>query len=345
MSYSREDLPFISIVIPTRNSGKTLRKLLESLEMQSYPKDKIEIIVVDGYSSDNTIRIAKDFGAKVIMNPARGFYTAKTIGALSAKGDLILYLDSDNVVHTSSWLLNMVEPFLKHNDVVASEALYYGYSISYPPIVRYLALIGSDDPVSVYLGYYGRYSFLKQRWTDIQLESKDYGKYILVTLRPGILPTMGANGFMIKSDVLLRLSIKPYFFDIDIPHELVSLGYNKIARVKVKVTHLHAFNYRDFIRKTYRRVRDFYIFHKKGMRRFKWINYDSYKLLKLILGVILIIPLISDSIKGYRRIRDKAWFLNWPLTATVTIIYFIYEILSGFYLIRQRISFHKVHKR
>lgn len=47
----------ISIIIPTLNSAKTLKDCLASIAMQDYPKDKIEIIIADGGSTDGTLEI------------------------------------------------------------------------------------------------------------------------------------------------------------------------------------------------------------------------------------------------------------------------------------------------
>jgi len=49
------DLPKISIIIPTRNSEKTLEKCLRSIAEQIYPKEKIELIIIDAFSSDRTV--------------------------------------------------------------------------------------------------------------------------------------------------------------------------------------------------------------------------------------------------------------------------------------------------
>ena len=51
------DSPLVSVIIPTKNSGKTLLQCLDSIKNQNY--ENIEIIVVDNYSTDNTLQIAK----------------------------------------------------------------------------------------------------------------------------------------------------------------------------------------------------------------------------------------------------------------------------------------------
>jgi glycosyltransferase involved in cell wall biosynthesis len=65
---------------------------LRSLKEQSYPIE--EIIVVDGFSEDNTPEIASEFGAKVILSSGTPA-TARNTGLADSKGDYVLFLDSD----------------------------------------------------------------------------------------------------------------------------------------------------------------------------------------------------------------------------------------------------------
>ncbi len=86
------DEPLVSIVIPTYNSEKTLPLCLESVKRQTYRN--IEVIVVDSYSKDRTVEIARRFGAKVIQTRGALLW-ARYIGHLYARGQIELLLDSD----------------------------------------------------------------------------------------------------------------------------------------------------------------------------------------------------------------------------------------------------------
>jgi len=88
----------VSVIIPTYNSGEIFAECLKSVQNQSYPLH--ETIVVDNFSTDNTIKTAKKFGAKVIQqksNPA----LARNIGIANATGEYVLFLDSDQVLSRS----------------------------------------------------------------------------------------------------------------------------------------------------------------------------------------------------------------------------------------------------
>ena len=60
MQTSDDTLPLVNVVIPTKNSEKTLGKCLSSLSNQSYPKDKFKVIIIDD-STDSTPTIISSF--------------------------------------------------------------------------------------------------------------------------------------------------------------------------------------------------------------------------------------------------------------------------------------------
>ncbi|MGQ9545277.1 MAG: glycosyltransferase family 2 protein [Candidatus Bathycorpusculaceae bacterium] len=84
--------PLVSVIIPTYNSQKTIKQCLESIVKQTYKK--IEILVVDCYSIDETKRIAEKFRAKVFLLKCKRS-EAKNYAAQKADGEFLLFVDSD----------------------------------------------------------------------------------------------------------------------------------------------------------------------------------------------------------------------------------------------------------
>lgn len=96
--------PFVSIVIPVFNEERYLNRCLTSIMSLSYPKDCHEIILVDNGSTDRTLEIAKGFSEVFIYvkkNVKVG--AVRNYGVQKAKGDVIVFLDSDCVVE-HDWL-------------------------------------------------------------------------------------------------------------------------------------------------------------------------------------------------------------------------------------------------
>jgi len=90
--------PLVSVIIPTKNSERTLRACLESVRAQTYRN--FEIVVVDNFSSDSTVRIAKEYADLVLLaGPERTSQVKQ--GAANSKGDFIYKIDSDFVLEPS----------------------------------------------------------------------------------------------------------------------------------------------------------------------------------------------------------------------------------------------------
>lgn len=86
----------ISIVVPSRNYARYIRRAIDSVLNQSYP-DK-ELIVIDGHSTDDTLEILKSYGSSIkwISEPDRGQWEAINKGLKVATGDVFAYLNADD---------------------------------------------------------------------------------------------------------------------------------------------------------------------------------------------------------------------------------------------------------
>ena len=89
---------FYSIITPTYNSEKTLKKNLDSLNKQNF--SDYEHIIIDKLSSDKTLQLAKSFGKniKIISEKDEGIYHAMNKGASISAGHYLLFLNSDDFI-------------------------------------------------------------------------------------------------------------------------------------------------------------------------------------------------------------------------------------------------------
>lgn len=91
--------PFFSIVIPTLNEEKYLPHLLSDLAVQTF--HDFEVIIVDGHSSDNTVKLAKSWVPKlpqltILNSPKRQVCIQRNLGAAHAKSEVLIFSDADN---------------------------------------------------------------------------------------------------------------------------------------------------------------------------------------------------------------------------------------------------------
>lgn len=103
--------------MPTYNAERTIEKALVSIREQQYPQEQIEILVVDGGSSDKTVEIAKKYEAIVLNNPKKLPETAKEIGFLEASGKYAMYMDSDEIFANPNSIAERVKIFANEPEI------------------------------------------------------------------------------------------------------------------------------------------------------------------------------------------------------------------------------------
>lgn len=320
-------LPSISVIMPTLNAGRVIEGALSSIVSQDYPKELVEIIIADAGSTDDTLKIAKKFGASVVVNPRRTGEAGKAEALKAAKNEIVALIDSDNILPVKEWFKKMVEPFADRS-IVGSEPIKYTWRKEDGYITRYSALMGMNDPLCMFLGNYDRYNFITKRWTGLPVEVEDKRGYLKIKLNQIIFPTMGANGFMVRREALLKHFAGKYFFDIDIIYDLVKDPAVRFAKVKVGVVHLYCDTARTFFKKQLRRIRDYQYFSKEGLRKYPWQALSKVGLLKFIVYCFLVFPLFGQALIGYWRAPDWAWAFH-PLACEITFLTYSFGRLEG----------------
>ena len=106
----------VSIIVLSLNSGEHIRECLESLVGIDYPREKLEIVLVDGGSTDDTLEIAQGFPIRIIMHRKIGFGSARNVALRVARNEVICFVDSDCVVERN-WLKKLIAPL--KGDIVA----------------------------------------------------------------------------------------------------------------------------------------------------------------------------------------------------------------------------------
>jgi len=321
-------LPAVTIIIPVYNSENTLRACLESIASQDYPRELIQTIVLDGGSTDSTIRIAKEStNVLILRNKLRTGEAGKALGVAHSKHGILAFIDSDNILDDPSWLNRMVRPF-SDKRIVASEPLYFTHRRNDPLVTRYCALAGTNDPLTTYLGNHDKYSFLDLRWTGLKVNETDCGDYLSVELAPSSLPTFGANGFVVLKDVVEKLGLGCFLFDVDLVQELAESRGLRIAKVKVGITHIFAPSIFWFIKKSLRRIRDFTYYQARGARRYSWASYPRIRLLKFILFSLTLLGTLKDARRACRRYPEPAWLFH-PLACFCVVIIYATVIMQN----------------
>ena len=109
----RESAPAVSVVVPVRNAPRRIATCIEALLSQTYPRDRMEIVIVDNGSDDATPDVIDGYPVtRVTEGSARSPYTARNAGIALATGEIIAFTDA-NCVPLARWLENGVRAVLE----------------------------------------------------------------------------------------------------------------------------------------------------------------------------------------------------------------------------------------
>ena len=211
----------VSVVIPTKNGGEDFRRALAMIANQKGFR-KVETIVVDSGSTDKTVEVAEQFGAKIIKILPEEFSHsyARNLGASYASGEYLLFTVQDALPPSDLWLYELFS-VIKHNDVVAvscAEFPWESADLFYRAITwnhyRFLE-VDREDRIMRYAG------------------SEDH-----VTLRKnGQLSDLAC---LISKDVFTKYNYRTdYGEDLDLGLRLIKHGYQIAFLGSTRIIHSH----------------------------------------------------------------------------------------------------------
>lgn len=298
-----KEFPSVSIIIVVYNGEKFIEPLLRSLQDQSYPAEKTEILLVDNGSKDNTVPLTEKFSNVKIVLLGRnyGFAGGNNRAVAHASHDLMVFLNVDTICH-HHWLSGLVDALDRDPGIGACAS----------------NTISPGDPGFDELD---RFNPLKVICRS-ELTAFGYAKFLRQPYRQ-LLYTKHLSGcsFIIKRDILNRLG---YLFeedfwiyaeDTDLAMRLHNLGWKTCVSGDSVVYHMHQSYIKaspDKIKIVSRAVRNRLIAFYKNMRTLEFAVF---------------LPLLFSG--AFLKI------LALPLSALKKIVFFIpFGVLSLFSMIK-----------
>lgn len=109
----------VSIIIPTKNGEKYLKKVINNIFLQKNFSVIQEIIAIDSGSTDRTLQILYDFDIKIISISPLEFNhgTTRNLAIQNSKGNYIIFLSQDAIPFNNEWLINLITPLEQNQDV------------------------------------------------------------------------------------------------------------------------------------------------------------------------------------------------------------------------------------
>lgn len=212
---AEKPLPFVSAIIPCRNEGSHIGACLDSIIANDYPKECLEVLVVDGMSEDNTRSIVEGYAQRypfirLLSNPKRIIPTAMNIGIRTARGEVIMKMDA-HTTYPSDYIRKCVIALQEYGadnvggrvvhvpsvDTVTAKSIAFALSHPFGSLNSYFR-IGSDKPRWVdtaTFGCYRREVFARiglyredlVRSSDIDLNTRLHRRGGKTLLEPGIV--------------------------------------------------------------------------------------------------------------------------------------------------------------
>ncbi|NQU10588.1 glycosyltransferase family 2 protein [bacterium] len=316
--------PLFTVVMPTYNSVPTLQRALASVRQQDIGSDQVEVLVVDGGSQDRTRQLATEAGATVLDNPRTQQEYAKHIGLLAARGEYVVFLDSDEVLAGADSLARRARCFTRWPEVHL--LLFSGYRR--PPgtatVNEYINFF--SDPFAWFMyrlpageadyarAWRRRYRVADESVDGIRFEFAPGQALPLVdlcagnTVRRDYLPALGPD---VTED---PLSMANLFY-------LVATRTGTVAMLKEAPTvHYSAESWRSLVRKLrwrvvanihYRRIPGTGFANREA---FQPAGFRARKYLFPVYALTLVVPLIESI---WHALRRRSPVLLWHLPLTV----------------------------
>lgn len=173
----------ISIIMVAYNSERTIEQALSSIRNQDFDQEQIEILLIDGGSTDNTVKIGEKYGARIIFNEDRLPEPGKIKGMQYVHGKYVLIMDSDEELPTTDILKRRID-FLEKYECLHCLSIGTINPPDYNPVGIYINAVG--DPFSCFIYKTYKLGMNKLIWDKNILDSREYciGKFENNDIRP-----------------------------------------------------------------------------------------------------------------------------------------------------------------
>ncbi len=157
-----DSAPLLTVVIPAYNEGPMIEKSIDSVAAAEYPSDRLEIIVIDDGSTDDTWKYIQAAASRYprLLTPIRfpqnrGKRAALETGFRRAFGEIVVTIDSDSVIERQT-LLSIVGPFRNPSiGAVAGKVLVYNRDKGIIPRMLHVRFVLSFDFLRAAQSTYG----------------------------------------------------------------------------------------------------------------------------------------------------------------------------------------------
>lgn len=333
MKNNFKDEPLLTVVIATFNSSKLLPRTLDALVNQSYPRNRMEILIVDGGSADDTLLIARKYGCTIIDNPETEPAHAKILGIQHASGKYLMVLDHDEVLVNKDSIKKRVELLERFTSVKVALCSGYKRPKDYSPLNEYISEFG--DPFSLFV-----YNFSKgvgfqekgfRRICEVLDEDETYVHFSFANTKDLPIIELACLSTIINLDwfkAYTEIENRPQ----DMAHMfyiMLSMGYSEVILLKNDpLVHYSADSLKAYFPKLKWRIKNNVHFADKGENGFngrqRYIPYSEYKKYLFVPYTVLVPVCLIHSVHLAITRRNPVYFLH-PILCWYVLINILME--------------------
>jgi len=331
----------ISFILGILNAERTLRDCLDSILIQDYPKKNYEVIIVDGGSTDKTLEIIGEYrknnkNIRLLHNPhklSEGRGMSKDMGVDSSRGEIVIFLDHDNIIIGKDWLKKIIYPF-EDEKVMASQSLLKPVKGD-SNFLKYVNDAGVEDSFAI------PYSLVAQMQMNPRKFKIERGSYYVYLLDKKNILYGGANGCAFRRSVFLEIG--GYTRDVDVFASMAELNMKVASPVDAFIYHKTSGDFLSFMKK---KGIYFYRFINKEYetKKFSWIGDNLSDNIKFLIRVMLNLSFLKALIEGLKQIKNgKGYF--WLLHPFYVFFITLEYGLITFYKFGNFLRYRKINIR
>lgn len=183
----------VTVVIPTKNEERTIEQMIDSVK--AYAE---EILVVDGRSTDNTLNIAKQAGAGILVDQGRGKGNGLRMALAEARSEIVVFIDADGS-HDAKDIPELVKPIADGRaDLVIGSRMLGGSDEFHGDMSNWVRTVGSGVLTLV----------INYRW-GVRLTDCENG-FRAVSRKVAQSLNLKSNGFEIEQEMVMKALKKGY---------------------------------------------------------------------------------------------------------------------------------------
>lgn len=319
--------PKITFSIVTYNEQARIRRCLDAILAQKYPRDRMEILVMDGGSTDRTQEIARELGATVHFNREKLPEPGLALAYELVQGDYMVYMAADNILFDPDWTSKIMCPIQDDPEhVVAS----FSRAVNDPADNIWNKYVNEDvEPFSAFTFWNASHPDKFRKIYEVDKETEDYVIYRYTVEQFPLIAL--AQCTVLKTG--LKRNEASRFDDILPLVDLIREG-KKIAYVKTTGIYHYSFsgfgNYcRKFRNRIYNSIkthsynaRALYNSPAMNLRKYLFIPYSFSIVLPFLHGVIL-------------AVEKRKWYMLIHPVACLVLAYYILHNAVKIHLLRR----------